>query len=445
MNTILVTVDALRADHLGQYGYERETMPALDRLTESGTLFENGFANGPYTRISVPSFHTSTYLAYQNIQSLPTIASALADELTHTGCIGTRTGFSSLEGNLHFDEYVDLGRDEYHRESEDAHPLSRKLIERVGDTLRSVPPVHRVANAFYEGFGKFGITHFNYKGYRSAERVTDSAIDYLDQHSDTDFFLWIHYMEGHRPYGVHDENPTYTKSVSDKRIRGLMKAAGTSPDEVTIEEHTKIIDLYDSDLRYCSQHFDRLLDALQNRDLWDETNILFTSDHGEEFYDHGNYYHRNLPYDELLHVPLIVRSTENDRDVITEQRELLDLAPTILDFHVVEKPESFRGTNLFEDGNRNVITVGSQLQEGQTVAVRQDSYKYIWTEDGEQLFDLSDDSLEKQNTVDSSPAIRDELFRLIPAEILDEKKEELREPKGEVDKKQLEALGYLET
>lgn len=444
MSTILITVDALRADHLAQYGYERDTMPVLDRLTEDGTIFKNAFANGPYTRISVPSFHTSTYLGYQNIESLPTIASTLAAQNVQTVCIGTRTGFSSVEGDLHFDQYVDLGRDKYHAESEQAQPLTEKAVEKSGDILRSIPPVYRVANAVYEGVGKFGMTHFSYKGYQSAEQVTDSAVDWLSKQQDTDFFLWLHYMEGHRPYGVHDDNPTYTDPASDEQIRHLMRTAGTEPDAVTISEHTKMIDLYDSDLRYCSQQLERLLDELQDLNLWQELNIIFTSDHGEEFYDHDMYYHKNLPYDELLHVPLIVRS-EDPAETVTEQRELLDIAPTVLNFHGVDQPESFCGKDLFQSGRRDIIAVGSQSQEGQTVAGRESGYKYIWTEDGEFLFNLSMDSMEEQNLIDERPEFRERFLEMIPPEILNAQEEQLREPDNVVDQKQLEALGYLES
>jgi arylsulfatase A-like enzyme len=252
-------------------------------------------------------------------------------------------------------------------------------------------------------------------------------------------------MEGHRPYGVHDDDPVYTEPISNENIRDLMKTAGTEPDSLTIQNHTKLINLYDSDLRYCSQHFDRFIDALYDRDLWEETNIVFTSDHGEEFYDHSMYYHRNIPYDELLHVPLIVQSNENNSGEIAEQRQLLDLAPTILDFHTVDKPDSFQGRNLFEDADRSIIAVGSQLQEGQTVAIRKNPYKYIWTEESEELYNISTDSLEEYNIVDSHSEIQETMFESIPTPILNAQGEELRKPSSESDKKQLKALGYLET
>lgn len=429
MNTLIVTVDALRADHIGQYGYERDTMPVLDKLENRGTVFLNCFANGPYTRISIPSLHTSTYRGYQNIECLPTIASTLSDCGITTACIGTQTGFSSIEGELLFDNYVDLGRDEYHYRS-NAHLDYLQY-------LRNISP--RVAELIKDQLGLF-----RYLGYISAAEITKKAKEWIQAHTNDEFFLWLHYMEGHRPYGVHEESPLYTQKISEKRIRKLLKTAWQRTEDLKISEHKLLIDLYDSDLRYFSRHFDRLLDEMKKLDLLDETNILFTADHGEEFYDHGQFFHRNLPYDELLHVPLIVRKPDGRSNTVRKQRELVDVAPTILNFHDVKPPETFIGVDLFDDADRQVIALGSQMYDGQVIAGRWDGWKYIWSKECEFLFDLNSDILEEQNLVEEITDVRDEFRQSIPTELFRAPPEELREPKDAVDQERLEALGYLE-
>jgi hypothetical protein len=117
----------------------------------------------------------------------------------------------------------------------------------------------------------------------------------------------------------------------------------------------------------------------------------------------------------------------------------------VLNFHGVDQPESFCGKDLFQSGGRDIIAVGSQSQEGQTVAGRESGYKYIWTEDGEFLFNLSMDSMEEQNLIDEQPEFRERFLEMIPPEILNAQEEQLREPDNVVDQKQLEALGYLES
>jgi arylsulfatase A-like enzyme len=252
-------------------------------------------------------------------------------------------------------------------------------------------------------------------------------------------------MEGHRPYGVHDPDPAFAEPLSNDRIRSLMKKAGTDSEKITSEERELLVNLYDSDLRYCSDHLDRLFDELQRIGVWQDTNIVFTSDHGEEFYDHGQYFHRNLPYDELLHVPLLLRTPNGERCIETDSRELVDVAPTILNFHGVQPPDDFEGEPLLSGDSRKVLASGSQMVDGPVVACRWNGYKYIHAPKEKYLFDLEEDDGEER---DISEELVDEVEQFksaIPARYFSEEADEtLRDPENEVDKEQLEALGYLE-
>ncbi|ERG89570.1 MAG: arylsulfatase A related enzyme [halophilic archaeon J07HX5] len=447
MNTILITVDALRADHLKQYGYHRDTIPTLDRLCESGVVFTHAFANAPYTRVSVPALHTSARLAHTQLASLPTISSELGSTGMTTACLGTRTGFKSAEGDLKFDQYVALGRDEYYRESNSSNRALTQIKDRVMSTVSGLTESHtsiqRLTQIVYDSFPTLA---FRYKGYTSAKEVTDKAITWLNQNSHEDFFIWLHYMEGHRPYGVHVDVPEYTTSISNERIRTLMKKAGTTPDTVTTEERELLVDLYDSDLRYFSDQFERLLDTLDELNLRSNSNLIFTSDHGEEFYDHGEYFHRNLPYDTNIQVPLIIDSPAVERSKITSQRELIDIAPTVLNLHDQEPPETFEGIDLFSDTPRKIISTGSQRHPDPTIAVRWKKYKYIYTPRQEYLYNLADDPSESQNLATDRPNIRAEYRRTIPERYFNKNiQANLREPEDEIDRERLEALGYLET
>jgi arylsulfatase A-like enzyme len=375
MQTILVTVDALGADHLRQYGYERDTMPALDRLVDAGMVFENAYSNAPYTRISIPSFQTSHYLAYEAMDRFPTIASLLSEEGIQTTVIGTQTGIGLIEGDFKFNETIDLGRDEFHEEANRDRALTERVkyqINRpatwVSNRLQKIgaeklyETIRKPYNVLFAGSG------FRYLGYQSAEHVTDRALTWLEEHAEEDFFLWIHYMEGHRPYGVHDSDPAYVNDgpVDEGRIKQLMKTAGLQPEAITPQDRELMIDLYDSDLRYCSRQLDRLFDGLEKFGIWEDGNILFSSDHGEEFGEHGRFYHRNYPYEELTHVPLVVKTATGDAvDRESELRELLDLAPTIVGLHGLDpSAQGFEGIPLFDDHSRVVLTLGQPKDAG---------------------------------------------------------------------------------
>lgn len=453
MNTLLITVDALRADHLGQYGYDRETVPALDRLESDGTKFLSAYSNGPYTRISVPSIHSSRYLAYDRLEEYPTIASILRDEGLYTACIGTQTGFANYTGDLVFDEFKDFGMDDFKDRANKpktvkekaARPVHSLARDHIGPRIRSISmPVYARLKEIYKTVVPG--TGFRNLSYTSAEDVTDAATKWLKEHEDEDFFLWIHYEEGHRPYGIHDTRHEFVNQpVTEKLIQQLMTAAGTNPDEVMISDHNLIQDLYDSNLRYCSRHMSRLFGELEELGLWSETNIVLTSDHGEEFYEHGYYFHRNLPYDELLNVPLFVKTTEESEDIVGEQRQLLDVAPTICKLHGIDTSAlPFLGQSLFEDGKRKIIAVGAQLPKQQVVAGRWDGWKYIATEHEELLFNLDQDPREQWSVAEDYPEVLERFREEIPDPVFTNSPEELSEPDEAAARQRLEALGYLE-
>jgi len=458
MPTILLTIDSLRADHLGQYGYERQTMPALDRLVDDGTVFEQAYSNGPYTRISIPSFHTSRYLAYGNVETFPRIAAILRSNGINATAIGTQTGIGMVQGRFGFDEMIDLGRDGFDKGAdrsvtEEATVRVDGVAAQISEWLQKnrldgiYTALKRPYNAVFASEETEQI-----KGYTSAEAVTDKAISWIENNGESEFFLWLHYMEAHRPYGIHDTDPTYRDGpVDHDRIRELMQKAGRAPETVTESERQLIIDLYDSDLRYCSDHLERLFDSLETEDLWEKSNVILSSDHGEEFREHGLFFHRNFPHDELIHVPLLLKpSTQTRRAVeppetVGQQRTLLDLAPTICSFYDIESSEyGFLGTPLYEGNERDVIAIGQPGMDVPAVAVRADGWKYIHTESERRLFDLSTDPEERENVVESNQDIARRLRRKIPERLFDRDTKTPRPPEDDVDRKQLEALGYME-
>lgn len=453
MPTLLITVDSLRADHLGQYGYERNTMPALDRVAENGTVFTQAFSNGPYTRVSIPTIHTSRYLSYGDLDAFSTIASILNSNGITTAAIGTQTGINLVQGDFDFEFMADLGRDGFEEQTD--RSASEETLLRIDDVAASVSErlQQNKLDSLYEPLQGVYNTIFKdqdferVRGYTKAEIVTDEAISYIQEHSDEEFFLWVHYMEAHRPYGIHDEAPDYlAEPMGGDKIYDLMKKAGTEPDQVTESERQLMIDLYDSDITYCSRHLSRLFDALESEGLWDRSDIFFSSDHGEEFREHGLFFHRNYPYDELTNVPLIVKSAKEDQpSIIKEQRELLDLAPTIVsDFGLDGEEFGMLGNSLFEESSRDVISMGQPGMDIPAVAIRSNGWKYIHTEEGNQLYNLEKDAAEQTNVYKENHPEAQRLKRKIPSRLLSRDTKLPRPPEDSVDRQQLDALGYME-
>lgn len=454
VSTLLITVDALRATRLRQYGAKRNPMPVVDQLLTDGTKFTAAFANGPYTAFSIPSIHTSRYLGREHVGASPTIASTLGESGVQTAVIGTKTGFKNIDDDLGFDEFVDFGRgrigDEANKKTLPERAL-RKLGRSVIDGYDRYEILSQNGKLGLRGRVRKTLLSHSYihAGYHSAEDVTDEAIEWLNSNADSDFFLWLHYMEGHRPYGVHHDDYKYLdESLDQERIIHLSKKAGTDPSSLNVTEHRLLQDLYDSNLAYCSRHIARLFEALRTEGIWETTNVCFTSDHGEEFFDHGMYFHRNLPYDELLQVPLVLKTTAEQRAIIEEQRELLDLAPTICAEHGIDVSRlPFEGQHLLEGEERRVTALGCGHlpTEATVVAVRDDGWKYIYAEGDEYLFDISDDEVEVHDVADTHEKLVGEIRDEVPDEFFESESNLGHwEVENQVDKERLEALGYLE-
>jgi len=456
MSSLLVTVDALRASHLGQYGYDRDTFPVLDELLDAGgTHYRAAFANGTNTKISLPSLLCSQHIAREAIREGPTVASALPDSVRTAG-IHSNTYFGGVGTDVPgFDTFEDFGVSG--TSTADQGPTQKRLFRRTMDLVRPTverlgirPLAERVQQALFPA----SMIH-EFSVYEDAETTTDRAISWLDD-VDGEFFLWVHYMDPHRPYGMELTDPAYTHPADEDEVADLMSTAGIRPDKLTADQRRRIVDLYDSDVRYTAEHVRRLFEFLRTRGLWDDLDVILTADHGEEFGDHGSYFHRNRPYDELIHVPLVVKWGAGDAPpdgdaagptVVDEQRELLDVAPTICAFHGVSPPRAFEGRPLFEGDDRRVFSTGSFNDDGQVVAVRDDGWKFIDVGDAAcELYDLDADPGEARNVADAEPERRDRLRASIPDHLLEARPATRpdAEDVGEDVAQRLQELGYME-
>lgn len=447
MNTVLVTVDALRADHLWQYGYERKTMPVMNRLADGGVRFDAAFANGTNTGISIPSLLSSQYFGTDGVETGPNLASVLNEAGVVTAGFHSNAFFSNQVDDIcGFDYYEDF--DVATAAEDKADSLTERAYDRLIGSVKPVVSrlgVQEHAETIQEAIFPASMVH-KPTVYTDDKRLTDEVVDWIGAHADEEFFLWVHYMEPHRPYGINVEDPVFGDPIGDDETHELMSKAGTHPKTITDQERDRMVDLYDSDIRYTSQQVSRLLDALLDCGIRNETAVVLTADHGEEFSDHGYYFHRNRPYDELIHVPLVVNHPDEDGDRhIENQRELLDLAPTFCEWHGIRAPVVFRGTPLFSGDDREVIATGGFVEEGNVVAGRWNEWKYIFAEGSvTELFDLSEDPGETRDIAGERVEIVESLERAIPDAVFEGDPVSIETAEeGEV-RERLADLGYLE-
>jgi arylsulfatase len=301
MNVVLIVVDTLRWDHLGSYGARRETSPAMDRLAEEGIRFERAFASAPWTMPSIatmltgqyPSRHSATSFDRGLPEQVDTLAEVLGSEGFATAGVISHTAIAARHN-------------------------------------------------FQQGFDVWLEDEARGHDYVSTEGVTREAIEQLDRFAagEDPFFLFVHYFDPHYNYKRHPEVGFAPEKAGRLDGSELMRAIRDMQDELTPEELDFVVALYDEEIRHTDDGIGRLLGHLDGLGLGEETIVVVTADHGEEFMGHGRLGHTRTLYDELVRVPLLIRLPGGGRgEVVAEPVSLVALMPTLLDYLGIDGEE----------------------------------------------------------------------------------------------------------
>lgn len=302
---VLISLDTLRPDHLGIYGYPRETSPRIDAFARQSFVFDRTLAPAPNTPPSQMSMMTSLYPG--------------------------RHGFTGNGDRL--------------------APGIETLAERLRDAgLRTAGFVDGGYLHAAFGFNR-GFETYDHQGGGLAE-ILPRALRWLDAHGEEPFFLFLHTYDIHAPYfspppygGMFHERP-YTGDLipTVERLEALfLEQAALDPEDI---QH--LVDSYDEGIRYTDALIGRLLDDLEERGRLDDTLIILTSDHGEEFGEHGSLIHWQLYYQPNLRIPLIVRPPGGTDGPlrIADPAELIDILPTLLALVGADPLDEAQGRSL---------------------------------------------------------------------------------------------------
>ena len=300
-NLLLISIDTLRADHLGCYGYHRDTSPNLDRLAEQGIVFERAISQAPWTLPSHVTMLTSLYPSTHQVTgeetrldpAIPTLAAILG-----------RHGFAT-------GGFVD-------------HPF-----------VSSVYGLER------------GFSRFDDSGGGIA-RLAPRAAKWLREFDGDRFFLFLHVFDVHCPYtppGAYADRFRSGASVP-MDLRG--KCGNPQLNRMAISEGqlTHIVDQYDGGIAYTDARLGVFLQAFRDTGRWSQTLIVVTSDHGEEFREHGQIGHERTVHDEILRVPWILVAPGRPAGRVTETVGLIDLVPTVLELLDVAPQPGLQGRSL---------------------------------------------------------------------------------------------------
>ncbi len=325
-DVLIILIDALRADHVGVYGHERETTPAIDALADDGVVFRQAISQSTFTKTSISSLFTGRY-PYQ-----------------HGVYWGSRTADPEFPGAVTSDVLPDKER-----------TLAEMLSHRG---LFTAAWVHNSHLRKFMGFGQ-GFDLFRDQA-GDAARITRLATDWFGGPGRRyRTFAYIHYIDVHDPYRP---QPPYDTQFGryDDPYAGIdladwgehLEAIREGKESVSPERLEAMKMAYDGQIRSVDDQIGRLLDTLRRTGRYDGSMIVVTADHGDGFMEHGFIAHSTTPYDELVRVPLIVklpRSFDQGRHAgteVTEQVRLIDLVPTILDLVHSPVPDDVSGCSL---------------------------------------------------------------------------------------------------
>jgi len=405
-NIILITIDALRYDHLGCYGYHRNTSPNIDALASRGVKFTQAISNGGQTPQSFPAILASALPSLSRPKGKAILgkdimlAELLREADYHTAAFHSNPYLSKFYGyNRGFDVFDDKlsgfslrGARLRLRAQNAPDTLVGRIRGRVGKIIR--PTMMKITD----------------RPIVTANETTNKATSWLKVNKGK-FFIWLHYMDVHNPYLPASKYVRYfyEKTIGQKEMVALNRKMINKADKMSPFEIETIISLYDAEVRYVDEAVGMLLDKLEN--YQDNTLVIISADHGDEFGEHGKFGHHTL-YEGILRVPLIIAGPDiKEGKVVKQQVSLIDLAPTIVELLGIKSPVTFHGKGLLpiirgekEIEIETISTYVDPFVERRSIACRTPGWKYICNEIldsglelGEEIYDLRKDPREINN------------------------------------------------
>jgi len=421
-NVILILIDALRADSLGCYGYERETSPYLDAFAANNILFENARSQATCTFPSVNSMLTSRY-PFHFVKLFKEREFGIPDDLPYLPEILKDNGFTTMAFS--------------------SSPIMRNTPSRDFQVM---------------GYGR-GFDIFEEYEWKDASVINAAVRKRLRKISEP-FFLFLHYMDPHDPYDPPEEfkqafctpydDKDYIMRGDPNPILDLIKEE-TMDLNLTKRDIQHLKDLYDAEVAFVDREIGIFLDHLSDLDYLENSIIIICADHGEEFLEHKTVKHCMTVYEALVHVPLMMKIPSQG---ISGRRyalvENMDVVPTILDYSGIDqRGYDFQGTSLKPVIDKDeAIHSHSFCAQYNWRSVTDNRFKLIiQLNTGDiALYDIRDDPGEKINLVDLEAEKARELLRVLKEWISEEEAgltQEQRIKLSEQAVERLRALGYF--
>ena len=340
----LILIDAVRADHVGVYGYDKGTTPVLDELAKEGVRYARVYANAPWTAPSTASFLTGLNASRHKTETDKSKLVGNVVTLTHRlKKAGWKTAGFSANGNGGSLRGLQSGFDVFR------------------DTTNTYTKKER---------GK------TYNGLPTAEFLTRDVLDYLAKSTAPKEFVFIFYVDPHDPYNAPPELEKKFLGDYNGTIRRL--PSWEKDNDYPKAERDAIVAIYDAGIYYADQQIGVLLDGLKKMGLRDKATVMISADHGEGFGEHNFYLHAHHFWDEVIHVPLIVVGPDFKVGVDERLTQSIDVTATLLELGGAS-PEGLLGHSLLQPaiGDRRIISEYNEygIHRQSIIGER---YKVIW-------------------------------------------------------------------
>lgn len=394
MKVLFIAIDTLRADHLSSYGYRFKTSPNIDKLAQEGVIFYNAIANGIPT---TPAFTT----IFTGLHSI-----------THR--IVSHGGNETISNSI---------------------PLLPQILRDNGFRTCAVDNLFNIKPYFARGYEYYINPRSKNTHLIRAEEINSEATKWLRTHYKEDFFLFLHYWDCHTPYLPPEEyrfifyegnNPfdpeNHSMDLAKEQIpypffkKWHYDLLGNPTDA------NYIIAQYDGGINYVDSAIGEILQVFKELDIYDDTIVIITSDHGENMTEHNFFFDHQGLYEPTIHVPLIIKIPDRfSSSKISALVQHIDIMPTILDLLNIKVNLNLDGKSLIpliagevQDLYSEVISTECTWRAG--ISIRTKEWKLTKTIDQglystpyKELFNLERDPEEKENLYEKEDSVRDGL------------------------------------
>lgn len=447
-NIIIITIDALRADHLSCYGYDKIKTTNIDEFAKDSIIFRNAFPTTSWTTPSMmsmltgkhPTVHGCIDIHHATPKSILLISQILKSYNYQTyAIVANKQLYYKYGFSRGFDKYLEYGDIQclkYFRETR-VYLVSKMIQTTLLEKINILKD--------------------------TTQWVTNEFKIFLNNKNKEPFFLWVHYLDPHGPYSPPKE---YIPDAyeSSENSWNYLKSTTLSYDcgNLNKKNMSSILNLYDGEILYVDDKLGKVLDLIKERKIYDNSLIIISSDHGEEFWEHNGTGHGLTLYKEVLNIPLIVKLPYgyNSNPTITTFNnpvQLTSIPRTILQILGINGYKAFGEnsildiTNSFNNEDNNLF-YETTLENPYLMKIRTENYSLIYNQKSEKvkLYNLNSDPYEQNDISNSSPEKRDELLK----KLLLWKEEELVEKKiyGEANNmgmdteslEEIRGLGYIE-